>query len=106
MNDLVKTRNINKMLKFVKKLCETAKTSFFHYFFCNRKENDRLLFKQIEQSILRKFEHLKCNTPRKLNPEERVSQSVIGHTHSLMYNRELTITLVYKYKVKNSRGIN
>jgi len=41
--------------------------------------------------------------PRKLNPEERVSQSVIGHTHSLMYNRELTITLVYKYKVKNSR---
>lgn len=24
----------------------------------------------------------------------------LAHTHSLMYNRELTITLVYKYKVK------
>ena len=44
--------------------------------------------------------------PRKLNPEERVSQSVIGHTHSLMYNRELTITLVYKYKVSMGKFKN
>ncbi len=25
----------------------------------------------------------------------------IAHTHSLIYNRELTITLVYKYKIYN-----